>query len=125
MNVSSFADMNVTQVFTLTDLGLERRATAEEAGDGLARIAEAQIVRWVQFPAGILFFVTVPGDPESGAVYILNRKTGAFYWIDFQDRKWGGYSLEDYRCLVRTHRLISLARSPRLLERNFRHTPVA
>ena len=56
MNSNSFAQMNVTQVLTIGDLGLDRRASAEETGDALARVAEAQIVRWVQFPAGILFF---------------------------------------------------------------------
>jgi hypothetical protein len=72
--------------------GLERRATVEEAGNGLLRIAEAHVVRWVQFPAGVLFFTLVSGDPESGALYVLDRKTGVFYWLNFDDRKWGGYS---------------------------------
>jgi hypothetical protein len=120
MNSSGFAQMNVTPLFTLGELGLERRATVEEAGNGLARIAEAQIIRWVQFPAGVLFFVGVSGDPESGALYILDRKTGVFYWLDFNDRKFGGYSLEDYRNLVCAHKLTFLARRPRLLERRSR-----
>ena len=116
MNACSFARMNVTPLLTLGELGLERRATVEEAGNSLARIAEAQVVRWVQFPAGALFFTLVTGDPESGALYILDRKTGVFYWLNFDDRKWGGYSLAEYHALVRTHRLTTLARRPRLLE---------
>ena len=53
MNGSGFAQMNVTPLLTLGELGLERRATVEDAGNALARIAEAQVVRWVQFPAGV------------------------------------------------------------------------
>jgi site-specific recombinase XerC len=29
----------------------------------------AEITRWVQFPRGLLLFVVVPGDPESGALH--------------------------------------------------------
>jgi hypothetical protein len=125
MNACSFARMSVTPLLTLGELGLGRRATVEEAGIGLARIAEAQVVRWVQFPAGALFFTLVAGDPESGALYILDRKTGVFYWLNFDDRKWGGYSLAEYHALVRTHRLTTLARRPRLLEQRCRPPVVA
>ena len=125
MNANGFAQMNVTPLLTLGELGLERRATAEEAGNGLARIAEAQVVRWVQFPAGVLFFTLVSGDPESGALYVLDRKTGVFYWLNFDDRKWGGYSLADYSALLRMHKLTTLARRPRLLERHCRPAAVA
>jgi hypothetical protein len=120
MNASSFAPMNVTPLLTLEELGLDRRVTVEEASRALAQVAEAEIVRWVQFPAGVLFFTLVSGDPESGALYVFDRKTGVFYWINFDDRKWGGYSVEDYRMLVRQHRLTALAQSPVLLEQHFR-----
>src|SRR5579864_8739256 len=115
MKASGFDQMNVTPLLTLGELGLEWRATVEEAGNGLARIAEAQVVRWVQFPAGVLFFTLVSGDPESGALYVLDRKTGVFYWLNFEDQKWGGYSVEDYRALVRQHKLTALAQRPSLL----------
>src|SRR5260370_28309401 len=120
MNACGFARTNVTPLLALGELGLERRATVEEAGNGLARIAEAQVVRWVQFPAGVLFFTLVSGDPESGALYILDRKNGVFYWLNFDDRKWGGYSLADYNALVRVHKLTMLARRPRLLAQRCR-----
>ena len=120
MNASSFAPMNVTALLTLEDLGLERRVTVEEASRGLAQAAEAEIVRWVQFPAGVLFFTLVSGDPESGALYVFDRKTAVFYCVNFEDEKWGGYSLEDYRMLVRQHKLTALAQRPALLERRCR-----
>ena len=125
MNASGFAEMMVTPLLTLGELGLERRATVAEAGNGLARIAEAQVIRWVQFPAGVLFFTLVSGDPESGALYVLDRKTGVFYWLNFDDRKWGGYSLADYSALVRVHKLTAMARRPRLLEQRCRPPAVA
>ncbi len=120
MNASTFAPMNVTPLLTLEDLGLDRRVTVQEASIGLARAAEAEIIRWVQFPAGVLFFTLVSGDPESGALYVFDRKTGVFYWLNFEDRKWGGYSVDDYRALVRQHKLTALAQRPALLERQCR-----
>lgn len=116
MNSTTFAQIKVTPLLTLEELGLEWRATAEEASQGLARAAEADIVRWVQFPRGILFFTLVSGDPESGALYVFDRKTGVFYWLNFDDQKWGGYSIQDYRALVQQHKLTTLAQRPALLE---------
>lgn len=123
MNSTTFAQMKVTPLLTLEELGLDRRVTVEEASRGLAHVAEAQIVRWVQFPRGVLFFTLVSGDPESGALYVFDRKTGVFYWLNFDDQKWGGYSIQDYRALVRQHKLTTLAQRPTLLERGCR--PVA
>ena len=120
MNSSTLAGMNVTPLLTVEELGLDRTATVEEASIGLARVAEAQIVRWTQFPAGVLFFTLVSGDPESGALYVLDRKSGVFYWLNFDDEKWGGYNLDDFRVLVQQHKLTTLAQRPGLLERRCR-----
>jgi hypothetical protein len=109
--------LTASAILTLADLGLDRRAGLDQASRGLAERSEAQIVRWVQFAAGALFFTLVPGDSESGGVYILDRKEGIFYWLDFNDQKWGGYSLADYEALERTYRLSLLAQRPWLLKR--------
>ena len=120
MEANNVTAMSVTPLLTIQELGLDRRATVEEAANGLARLAEAEVVRWVQFPAGVLFFTLVSGDPESGALYVLDRKTGTLYWLNFEDQKWGGYSLDDNEALVREHRLTALAQRPWLLERRSR-----
>jgi len=109
--------LTASPLLTLEDLGLDRNVGLDQASRGLAERSEAQIVRWVQFPAGALFFTLVPGDAESGAVYIFDRRTGVFYLIDFHDQKWGGYSLAEYETLERTFRLTVLAREPWLLKR--------
>jgi hypothetical protein len=109
--------LTASAILTLADLGLDRRAGLDQASRGLAERSEAQIVRWVQFAAGALFFTLVPADPESGGVYVFDRKEGVFYWLDFNDQKWGGYSLADYEALERTYRLSLLAQRPWLLKR--------
>jgi hypothetical protein len=36
---------------------------------------QAEIVRWIEFPHSVLLFLLVPGDPESGPVYILSVRS--------------------------------------------------
>ena len=88
MEARRLARVSVKPILTLEDLGMDRRAGLDEASRGLAEVSEAQIVRWVQFPAGALFFTLAPGDPESGGLYVLDRRNGVFYWLNFEDQKW-------------------------------------
>ena len=117
MEARHLAKISANPILTLEDLGLDRRAGLDEARRGLAEVSEAQIVRWVQFPAGALFFTLVPGDPESGGLYVFDRRNGVFYWLNFEDQKWGGYSLADYEELNRTYRLSAFAQCPALLRK--------
>ena len=57
----------------------------------LIRVTEnAEILRWMEFPNSLLLFLLVPGDPESGAIYVLDRKNGTWYSVDFEDEQFGG-----------------------------------
>ena len=64
MQVRISPTLTANPILTLEDLGLERSVGLDQASRGLAERSEAQIVRWVQFPAGALFFTLVPEDPE-------------------------------------------------------------
>lgn len=76
----------------------------------------AEIRRWVQFPRALLLFVMVRGDPESGEFFLLQRKSGTWYRIDFEDQKYGGYSELDFECLMSACRFARLVERPALLE---------
>ena len=81
----------------------------------LLKTAEtAEIVRWIEFPASVLLFLLVPGDPESGAVYVLDRKNGTWYAIDFEDEQFGGYSVSQLEQLLRECRFLDLVERPGL-----------
>ena len=68
----------------------------------LLKVAEnVDIVRWIEFPASVLLFLLVPGDQESGAVYVLDRKNGVWYTIDFEDEQFGGYSVSQLETLLK------------------------
>jgi hypothetical protein len=92
----------------------------EEAIDALTTATdETQAVRWIEFPAAVLVFVIVAGDPQSGAFYVLDRKAGTWLWVDFEDEQYGGYSIGDFDALVQEHDFLSLVERPGLLRGGF------
>jgi hypothetical protein len=82
----------------------------------LAITENAQPVRWIEFPASILLFVSIQGDPESGAFYVFDRKISTWFWIDFDDQQYGGYSISDFDLLVHEYDILSLVERPGLLK---------
>ncbi len=74
-----------------------------------------QIARWIQFPTALALFLVVPKDPESGAIYVYDRRAGVWYWVDFEDQKYSGYNLTDLDMLLEQCCLLRLVENPRLL----------
>ena len=77
-----------------------------------------EIARWIQFPRGLMLFLLVPGDSESGAVYVYDRCDGVWYWVDFQDQNYGGYSLSELDVLLGRCYFLRLVENPRRLRRS-------
>ena len=81
----------------------------------LIKVAEnVEIVRWIEFPASVLLFLVVPGDSDSGAVYVLDRKKGTWYAVDFEDEQFGGYSVSQLEVLFRDCNFLDLIERPGL-----------
>jgi len=99
-----------------TILKVNPTCPAEEAVITLINATDGtQAVRWIEFPAAVLVFVIVPGDPQSGAFYVLDRRRGTWLWVDFEDKQYGGYSIGDFEVLVREYDFLSLVERPALL----------
>jgi hypothetical protein len=79
------------------------------------RAEGVKVIKWIEFPDSILVFLMVPGDVTSGAIYVLDRKSGVWYWIDFEDSQYGGYSREQLERLLSEYNLLSLIERPGLL----------
>jgi hypothetical protein len=75
---------------------------------------QADIIRWIEFPLALLLFLMVPGDPASGAVYILDRKEGTWYAVDFEDEQFGGYTSAQLERLLRECGFLTLVERPGL-----------
>ena len=81
----------------------------------LITVAEnVEIVRWIELPASVLLFLLVPGDPESGATYVLDRKNGTWYSVDFDDDQFGGYSSCQLEMLLNDCKFLDLIERPGL-----------
>ena len=76
------------------------------------------IARWIQFPRGLMLFLMVPGDTRSGAVYVYDRCDGVWYWVDFQDQNYGGYSLAELDVLLDRCHFLRLVENPRCLRKS-------
>jgi hypothetical protein len=79
------------------------------------RAERVKVKKWIEFPDSILVFLMVPGDMTSGSIYVLDRKSGVWYWIDFEDSQYGGYSREELERLLSECNLLSLVERPALL----------
>ena len=87
-----------------------------EAIDALIAATEkAQVVRWIEFPTAVLLFLVVPGDSQSGAFYVFDRRASTWLWLDFEDDQYGGYTASDFDLLVREYDFLSLVERPGLL----------
>ena len=112
-----FGQMNVDPILRLHNVPGKPAPGLESA---VARLLEAteqpKVVRWIQFPAAVLVFLVVPGDSESGPFYVYDRRSGTWFWVDFEDNKFGGYNEADFERLVKESHFLRLVEQPWLLE---------
>lgn len=83
----------------------------------LLELAEQpQILRWIEFPNSLLLFAIVSGNSESGAIYLLDRKSGTWHAIDFDDQEYGGYNVNQFQALLNDCGFLRLVERPGLLQ---------
>ena len=81
----------------------------------LIKVTEnGEIARWIELSAAVLLFLLVPGDPDSGAVYVLDRKKGTWYAVDFEDEQFGGYNTTQFDSLLKDCGFLDLIELPGL-----------
>jgi len=97
-------------------LQLEDNSHLEAAIAALLQAAEQpEIVRWIEFPNSVLLFAIVSGNPQSGAIYVLDRKSGTWYATDFDDQEYSGYNVRQFEALLKECSFLSLVERPGLL----------
>ena len=111
-----FGKMNVTAVL---DLRNARDEVASFSDGAVARLLDLtdhpKIEKWIQLPKALFVFLVVPGDPESGAFYVYDRRSKVWFWVDFDDDKFGGYAASDFDRLLRECRFLDIVEHPDLL----------
>jgi hypothetical protein len=68
----------------------------------------------IQMPRVVLLLLTVPGEPESGAIYIYDRTGKNFYGVHF-DGPDDDLTLLDFEQLVEEYRLLEFFENPNFL----------
>jgi hypothetical protein len=97
-------------------LQLNPTSHLESAVSTLLQAAEQpEIFRWIEFPNSLLLFAIVSGNSQSGAIYMLDRKSGIWYAIDFEDEEYAGYNVEQFEALLKECGFLSLVERPGLL----------
>ena len=97
-------------------LSVKRGCDPLAAVKALVERAEGvKVIKWIEFPDSILVFLMIPGDVTSGSIYVLERKSGIWYWIDFEDSQYVGYSREELERLLSEGKLLALIERPGLL----------
>ena len=110
-----FGKMNAVPIVDLAHAPEDVGGSLEGSVAKLLDVTEhPAIAKWVQFPKALLLFLLVPGDPESGAFYVYDRRSRVWFWVDFDDEKFGGYNLADFDRLVRDCRFLDLVERPQL-----------
>ncbi|MCI0628643.1 MAG: hypothetical protein L0387_44510 [Acidobacteria bacterium] len=116
-----FGRMSVVPIVDLQDAPEDVGGSLEAAVAKLLDVTEhPSIQKWMQFPRALLVFLVIPGDAESGAFYIYDRRSRVWFWVDFEDEKFGGYNVNDFERLVRDCKFLDIVERPHLLRRRGR-----
>jgi hypothetical protein len=111
-----FGEMNVVPIIDLRHAPEEVGSSVNGAMARLLDVTEhPTIARWIQLPKALFVFLVVPGDPESGAFYLYDRCSKVWYWVDFDDDNFGGYTVADFDRLVRECRFLDFVEHSGLL----------
>jgi hypothetical protein len=111
-----FGQMNVVPIIDLRQAPEEIGGSVDGAVARLLDVADhPRITKWVQMPKTVFLFLLIPGDPESGAFYVYDRGARIWFWVDFDDEKFGGYTVDDFQRLVRECRFLDIVEQPQNL----------
>jgi len=107
-----FGELQVTLVLQLSKL-----QTLDEAVAKLLKFADyPNVVRWFQFPTAVVVVLAHDDEPDCGAVYVYDRRRCVWFWVDFDDQNYGGYSPAQFDVLINQCHFLRFVESPRLLQ---------
>jgi len=84
-----FGEMNVIPIADLRHTPEEVGCSVDGAVTRLLEVTEHPTDREMGFnsPRPLFVFLIVPGDPESGAFYLYDRRARVWFWVDFERRQ--------------------------------------
>lgn len=102
------------KLFSLASLGMKDSGLfVDRIIREFLKIGEAVAGRWIQMPHGILILQMVPGQADSGAIYLYDRDQQVFYLIGF-DGPEDNLTVEEFEQLMAEYGLLRFAEQPSL-----------
>ena len=102
------------KLFSLASLGMKDSGLfVDRIIREFLKIGEAVAGRWIQMPHGILVFQMVPGQADSGAIYLYDRDQQVFYLMGF-DGPEDNLTIEEFDQLMAEYGLLQFAEQPSL-----------
>ena len=75
---------------------------------------KVEIERWIELSAAVLRSYSCPGARIPERSYVLDRKKGTWYPVDFEDEQFGGYRLAQLESLLNDWKFLDLIERPGL-----------
>ena len=105
------------QLKVTTIMKLSKPQTVNEAVAKLLEFTDyPNVVRWFQFPRAVAVLLAHDDEPDCGAIYVFDRKRNIWFWVDFDDSNYSGYSPAQFDVLINQCYFFGLVERPGLLE---------
>ena len=99
--------LHVDYVMSVTDLGLAARSNRWDVLRAFLATGEARAERLVEEEDGFLVLQSVPGEPNTGGIYLFAEPLQAFFWLRF-DLKEDTLNGNDFQIALRVYHLLDL-----------------
>jgi hypothetical protein len=112
--------LHVDYLMSVADLGLTPIANRWQVLAAFLARGEARAERLVEDSDGFVILQSVPGRPNTGAIYVYRESLQAFFWLSFGDRE-DDLDAHDFQNALRVHRLVRLVADVRRRRSRNRH----
>jgi hypothetical protein len=113
--------LHVDYIMSVTDLGLAARTNRWDVLRAFLAAGEARAERLVEEEDGFLILQSVPGEPNTGGIYLFAEPLQSFFWLRF-DLKEDTLNGNDFQIALRVYRLLDLIDGKRRKSHR-RHVP--
>ena len=99
--------LHVDYIMSVTDLGLAVKTNRWDVLRAFLAAGEAWAERLVEEVDGFLILQSVPGEPNTGGIYLFAEPLQSFFWLRF-DLKEDTLNGNDFQIAVRVYHLLDL-----------------
>ena len=107
----SLGKMSVYKMFNWRD---RVASSIQQTVQAFLEVGEAIATRWIQTPKGVLLLQMVPGNDQSGAIYLFDRLRDDWYMLSF-DICEDQFTTDQFDSIFSEYKLFSYVEQPGLV----------